>query len=157
MESGKLNTHDDVRTARSNLLDPSLPSYERNNLPALDDPNEEKPPAPPRNEVSSRTSTPLSGRPRRSSDFAQHKTPPASTPQHLIRDRSDTFYEHLSPQVPDAKKIHRGGKLMGRGLFGAGMTSINLRDAEGTGTASDLKYKRIGSKFIRIKDYMRID
>lgn len=53
-------------------------------------------------------------------------------------------------------------KLEGRGLMGAGeaevaikrstYTSKNLRTIEGTGTASDLKYKRLGSKFIRIAD-----
>lgn len=41
-------------------------------------------------------------------------------------------------------------QLRGRGLMGAG--AKNLREIEGTGTASDLKYKRLGSKFIRVKD-----
>lgn len=54
-------------------------------------------------------------------------------------------------------------QLKGRGLMGAGVspeghrkttsyTSKNLKTIEGTGTASDLKYKRVGSKFIRIAD-----
>ena len=41
-------------------------------------------------------------------------------------------------------------RLRGRGLRGRG--PINLRDIEGTGTASDQKYKRLGSKFIRLAD-----
>ncbi|GLE06260.1 hypothetical protein PINS_up015507 [Pythium insidiosum] len=41
--------------------------------------------------------------------------------------------------------------LRGRGLKGAGRV-YNLREIEGTGIASDLKYKRLGSKFIRVSD-----
>ncbi|GLD95986.1 hypothetical protein PINS_up004664 [Pythium insidiosum] len=40
--------------------------------------------------------------------------------------------------------------MEGRGLRGAGV--YNLRDIEGTGVSSDLKYKRLGSKFIRVAD-----
>lgn len=40
--------------------------------------------------------------------------------------------------------------IKGRGLMGAGCK--NLKHIEGSGTASDLKYKRIGSKFIRVAD-----
>lgn len=40
----------------------------------------------------------------------------------------------------------------GRGLRGGAITCKNLAKIEGSGTASDLKYKRIGSKFIRIAD-----
>lgn len=55
-------------------------------------------------------------------------------------------------------------KIVGRGLRGAGRatnehglrgysyTSKNLRTIQGSGTASDLKYKQLGSKFIRITD-----
>lgn len=42
--------------------------------------------------------------------------------------------------------------LQGRGLMGGAITCKNLKLIEGTGTASDLKYKRLGSKFIRVAD-----
>jgi len=47
-----------------------------------------------------------------------------------------------------------GKGLIGRGLRGAGSPrrSYNLADIEGSGKASDLKYKRIGTKFIRKAD-----
>lgn len=45
----------------------------------------------------------------------------------------------------------KGTRLRGRGLQGAGRV-YNLRDIEGSGIASDLKYKRLGSKFIRVAD-----
>ncbi|GMF41653.1 unnamed protein product [Phytophthora lilii] len=54
-----------------------------------------------------------------------------------------------------------GKGLVGRGLKGAGVVaprnknrSYNLADIEGSGTASDLKYKRIGTKFIRKADLL---
>ncbi|GMF32157.1 unnamed protein product [Phytophthora lilii] len=54
-----------------------------------------------------------------------------------------------------------GKGLVGRGLKGAGIVaprkknrSYNLADIEGSGTASDLKYKRIGTKFIRKADLL---
>lgn len=67
------------------------------------------------------------------------------------------FYDNSSPQTPTAKKIHRGGRLIERGMIGAGKFSTkvsckNLSEIEGSGTASDRNYKRIGSKFIRVKD-----
>jgi hypothetical protein len=59
---------------------------------------------------------------------------------------------------------NQGKGLKGRGLIGAGRvglrgyssTSKNLRSIQGSGTASDLKYKQLGSKFIRITD-LRLD
>jgi len=52
-----------------------------------------------------------------------------------------------------AKKdfVYEGKGLVGRGLKGAGRP-YNLADIEGSGRASDLKYKRIGTKFIRKAD-----
>ncbi|GMF65432.1 unnamed protein product [Phytophthora lilii] len=54
-----------------------------------------------------------------------------------------------------------GKGLIGRGLKGAGVVaprkknrSYNLADIAGSGTASDLKYKRIGTKFIRKADLL---
>lgn len=41
-------------------------------------------------------------------------------------------------------------QLRARGLVGAG--TLNLKTIEGSGSASDQKYKRLGSKFIRLKD-----
>jgi hypothetical protein len=66
----------------------------------------------------------------------------------------------ISPSNAAAK----GKGLQGRGLRGAGVSAVaaevkpkrtrayNLADIEGSGKASDLKYKRIGTKFIRKAD-----
>jgi hypothetical protein len=44
-----------------------------------------------------------------------------------------------------------GKGLVGRGLKGAGRP-YNLADIEGSGRASDLNYKRLGTKFLRTAD-----
>lgn len=66
----------------------------------------------------------------------------------------ETHNDSVSPIAPvKAEEVGKGfGKiqLRGRGLMGAG--AKNLRDIEGSGSASDLKYKRLGSKFIRVAD-----
>ncbi len=104
------------------------------------------------------------------------------TIQHIINtigDRSDGSYpdfkKDLEETIKESQQITMSGKkstvdealekfgfglpkqsakikLEGRGLKGAGRTVLNLKTLEGTGTASDLKYKRLGSKFIRVKD-----
>ncbi|GMF28380.1 unnamed protein product [Phytophthora lilii] len=67
----------------------------------------------------------------------------------------------VSKGISPAKKDYvfeppSGKGLAGRGLRGAGILkknrSYNLADIEGSGKASDLKYKRLGSKFIRKAD-----
>ncbi|GMF31978.1 unnamed protein product [Phytophthora lilii] len=67
----------------------------------------------------------------------------------------------VSKGISPAKKDYvfeppAGKGLIGRGLTGAGILkknrSYNLADIEGSGKASDLKYKRLGSKFIRKAD-----
>jgi hypothetical protein len=74
-------------------------------------------------------------------------------------------YSDAVPQVEEALndmikqvEVKSEGKgfgkiqLRGRGLMGAGVTCKNLRSIQGSGTASDLKYKQLGSKFIRVAD-----
>jgi len=58
-----------------------------------------------------------------------------------------------APTISAEKKdfVYEGKGLVGRGLKGAGRP-YNLADIEGSGRASDLKYKRIGTKFIRKAD-----
>jgi hypothetical protein len=58
-----------------------------------------------------------------------------------------------APTISAEKKdfVYEGKGLVGRGLEGAGRP-YNLADIEGSGRASDLKYKRIGTKFIRKAD-----
>jgi hypothetical protein len=58
-----------------------------------------------------------------------------------------------APTISAEKKdfVYEGKGLIGRGLKGAGRP-YNLADIEGSGRASDLKYKRIGTKFIRKAD-----
>ncbi|ETI31195.1 hypothetical protein F443_21780 [Phytophthora nicotianae P1569] len=50
------------------------------------------------------------------------------------------------PTSPEMESVARG-----RGLKGAGLQGYNLRDIEGTGMASDLVYKRLGSKFVQVE------
>ena len=64
--------------------------------------------------------------------------------------RRETIKDVLARVDLSRRGASLGMKSRGRGLRGRG--PINLRDVEGTGTASDLKYKRLGSKFIRLAD-----
>jgi len=179
MESGKLPTHEDARQARVNMsnargnlpaLDDLLPDYEE----LID---EEKPLFPTQKNKTKRSASvstvPVGLRPRRASDFADARKnlPGLADPNSIAvrtpepkRNRGTSFYDTITPPPLATKRIHRGtgimlrGKiLVGRGLMGAGKFSKkvlckNLAQIEGSGTASDLKYKRVGTKFIRVKD-----
>ncbi|GMF49779.1 unnamed protein product [Phytophthora fragariaefolia] len=73
------------------------------------------------------------------------------------RDKNSS--NRISPAKKDFVFDPPAGKgLTGRGLRGGGVAprrkakTYNLADIEGSGSASDLKYKRIGTKFIRKAD-----
>ncbi|GMF37457.1 unnamed protein product [Phytophthora fragariaefolia] len=81
-------------------------------------------------------------------------------PQDYLRWAQDKIASNrISPAKKDFLFEPPAGKgLMGRGLRGGGIAprrkarTYNLADIEGSGSASDLKYKRIGTKFIRKAD-----
>ncbi|GMF34561.1 unnamed protein product [Phytophthora fragariaefolia] len=85
------------------------------------------------------------------------KLPPSSFETPVQRDKIAS--NRISPAKKDFVFEPPAGKgLTGRGLRGGGIAprrkarTYNLADIEGSGSASDLKYKRIGTKFIRKAD-----
>lgn len=80
----------------------------------------------------------------------------------LLQKLPPSSYDTPAPKLKQAPTISAekkdftyeppaGKGLVGRGLKGAGRP-YNLADIEGSGRASDLKYKRLGSKFVRKAD-----
>ncbi|GMG16719.1 unnamed protein product [Phytophthora fragariaefolia] len=85
------------------------------------------------------------------------KIPPSSFETPDQRDKISS--NRISPAKKDFVFEPPAGRgLTGRGLRGGGIAprrkarTYNLADIEGSGSASDLKYKRIGTKFIRKAD-----